>query len=112
MVPLFRDLKKSKGKNDSTLRKEVIGISRSGEVHSLAELVGEEWLLLDAQWSLQLQTSSSDDGHLFELAGHRNVSVYLLPLPFCFLFKIQRESRLPCSFNIYHCHSYTHIIDD
>ncbi|KAF3682726.1 putative transcription factor bHLH93-like [Capsicum annuum] len=72
----MRDLKKSKGKNDSTLRKEVIGISRSGEVHSLAELVGEEWLLLDAQWSLQLQTSSSDDGHLFELAGHRNVKFF------------------------------------
>ncbi|KAK4360589.1 hypothetical protein RND71_019541 [Anisodus tanguticus] len=70
----MRDLKKSKGKIDS---KEVIGISKSGEVHSLAELVGKEWLLLDAQWSLQLQISSSDDGHLFELAGHRNVKFFL-----------------------------------
>ncbi|KAJ8544844.1 hypothetical protein K7X08_017427 [Anisodus acutangulus] len=72
----MRDSKKSKGKNDSTLHKEVIGISKSGEVHSLAELVGKEWLLLDAQWSLQLQTSSSDDGHLFELTGHRNVKFF------------------------------------
>lgn len=77
-----RDSKKSKGRNDSALHKEVIGISKSGEVHSLAELVGKECLLLDAQWSLQLQISSSNDGHLFELAGDRNVSVYLLPLPF------------------------------
>ncbi|CAN4090556.1 unnamed protein product [Withania somnifera] len=72
----MRDSKKSRGKSDSTLHKEVIGISKSGEVHSLAELVGKEWFLLDAQWSLQLQASSCDDGHLFELAGHRNVKFF------------------------------------
>ncbi|XP_049375148.1 glycine-rich domain-containing protein 2-like isoform X1 [Solanum verrucosum] len=72
----MRDSKKSKGETDSTLHKEVVGISKSSEVHSLAELVGKEWLLLDAQWSLQLQTSSSDDGHLFELAGQRNVKFF------------------------------------
>ncbi|KAG5621273.1 hypothetical protein H5410_006491 [Solanum commersonii] len=72
----MRDSKKSKGETDSTLHKEVVGVSKSSEVHSLAELVGKEWLLLDAQWSLQLQTSSSDDGHLFELAGQRNVKFF------------------------------------
>lgn len=102
-----RDSKKSKGETDSTLHKEVVGVSKFGEVHSLAELVGKEWLLLGAQWSLQLQTSSCDDGQLFELAGQRNVSVYLSLLPF--FVKKQQESRLLFSFDVYRCHSYTMI---
>ncbi|OIT19738.1 PREDICTED: glycine-rich domain-containing protein 2-like isoform X1 [Nicotiana attenuata] len=65
----MRNSKKSKRMSNSTLQKEVIGISKSGETHSLAELVGKEWLLLDSHWSLQLQTCSGDEGYLLELVG-------------------------------------------
>lgn len=81
-----RNSKKSKRMSNSTLQKEVIGISKSGETHSLAELVGKEWLLLDSHWSLQLQTCSGDEGYLLELVGgSRIVSVHPLHLTIFFL---------------------------
>ncbi|KAK4367906.1 hypothetical protein RND71_011698 [Anisodus tanguticus] len=65
---------KSKRMGDSTLQKELIGINKAGETHTLAELVGKEWLLLDSRWSLQFQTCSGDDGYLLALVGgSRNI---------------------------------------
>ncbi|KAJ8567403.1 hypothetical protein K7X08_019611 [Anisodus acutangulus] len=55
--------------SDSTLQKELIGINKAGETHTLAELVGKEWLLLDSRWSLQFQTCSGNDGYLLALVG-------------------------------------------
>lgn len=72
----MRDFSKEKGRNDSILRKEVIGITESGEAHTLAEFEGTEWSLIDSQWSLQLQKISNKDGHLFELTGHRMVKLF------------------------------------
>jgi len=61
------------------LQKELIGINKAGETHTLAELVGKEWLLLDSHWSLKFQTCSGDDGYLLELVGgSRIVSVHPL----------------------------------
>ncbi|MCD9645479.1 hypothetical protein HAX54_034440 [Datura stramonium] len=65
----MRNSKKSKRTSDSPLQKELIGINKDGETHTLAKLVGKEWLLLDSRWSLQFQTCSGDDGYLLELIG-------------------------------------------
>lgn len=56
-------------------RKEVIGITLSGETRTLAEFVGTGWSLMDSRWSLHLQKKSGDDGHLFELMGSRKVCI-------------------------------------
>ncbi|KAK2986691.1 hypothetical protein RJ640_010916 [Escallonia rubra] len=72
----YRNLKDAKVTNDSTPKKEVIGINGSGETHHLAALVGTEWSLIESQWSLQLQRTINKDGHLFELTGHRMVKLF------------------------------------
>lgn len=70
----------------SILQKELVGINKAGETHTLAELVGKEWLLLDSRWSLQFQTCRDDDGYLLELVGDsRIVSVHPLLLSIFFL---------------------------
>lgn len=53
----------------------MIGITFSGEIHTLAEFVGTAWSLVDSQWSLHLQKKSGDNGHLFELMGSRKVCI-------------------------------------
>ena len=68
-----RDFGKDKGKN-SISRKEVVGITKYGEEHILAEFISTAWSLMDSQWSLQLQKIPNKDGHLFELTGCRTVS--------------------------------------
>ncbi|XP_059293434.1 glycine-rich domain-containing protein 2-like [Lycium ferocissimum] len=65
----MRNSKISKRMSDSTLQKELIGINKAGETHTLAKLVGKAWLLMDSHWSLQFQTCSGDDGYLLELVG-------------------------------------------
>ncbi|XP_059644981.1 glycine-rich domain-containing protein 1 [Cornus florida] len=72
----LRDFKKAKEENNSISRKEVIGITKSGETCTLAEFVGTEWSLIDSQWSLQLQENFNKDGHLFELMGPRMVKLF------------------------------------
>ncbi|CAN4083108.1 unnamed protein product [Withania somnifera] len=72
----MRNSKKSRRMSGSILQKKLIGINKAGETHTLAELVGKEWLLLDSHWSLQFQTCSGDDSYLLELVGgSRIVSV-------------------------------------
>lgn len=70
----FRD-SKDKVKENCIPRKEVIGITTSGETLTLAEAAGTGWSLMDSQWSLCLQKKSSLDGHLFELMGSRMVCI-------------------------------------
>lgn len=65
----MRNSKKSRRVSGSILQKKVIGIDKAGETHTLAELVGKEWLILDSHWSLQFQTCCGDDGYLLELVG-------------------------------------------
>lgn len=59
--------------NGSILQKELISINKAGETHTLAELVGKEWLLLDSLWSLKFQTCCGDDGYLLELVGSSRI---------------------------------------
>ncbi|XP_058186107.1 glycine-rich domain-containing protein 1-like isoform X2 [Rhododendron vialii] len=64
-------------RNNSKLKKEVIGISKSGKVCTLAEFVGAEWSLIDSSpWSLDLRKRSDKDGDLFELTGLRKVKLF------------------------------------
>ncbi|KAK4585024.1 hypothetical protein RGQ29_022620 [Quercus rubra] len=67
---------KDKVKENCIPRKEVIGITTSGETLTLAEAAGTGWSLMDSQWSLYLQKKSSLDGHLFELIGSRMVKFF------------------------------------
>lgn len=75
-----RDSTKTKVKDKSILKKQVIGVLKSGETSTLAEFVGTRWSLMDSQWSLQLKKKSNEDVHLFELMGCRMVVIYCLSL--------------------------------
>jgi hypothetical protein len=70
-----RDSKNDRARENCVPRKEVIGITFSGETRTLAEFVGTGWSLMDSHWSLHLQKKSGDDGHLFELMGSRKVFI-------------------------------------
>lgn len=72
----YRDLKTVKERNDKFPRKEVIGITESGETRTLAKFLGAEWSLMDSQWSAQLPKNTNIEGHFFELMGHRMVSIF------------------------------------
>lgn len=70
----FRDPKKEKGGDNCTLKKQVIGVTESGETITLAEMVETGWSVMDCCWSLKKK--SSKEGHLFELLGNRMVCIY------------------------------------
>ncbi|KAG2696055.1 hypothetical protein I3760_07G041000 [Carya illinoinensis] len=72
----MRDSSQDKAGENCIHRKEVIGIMASGETRTLAEFVGTGWSLMDSHWSLQFQKKSSDDGHIFELAGNRTIKFF------------------------------------
>lgn len=92
----YRDFNKSKGKSDSMLRQEVIAVTKSGETRTLAEFVGTEWSLIDAQWSICFHNNQNGDGHLLKLTGPRNVRICLLYL--CWNYFI---TFVFCSLHIY-----------
>lgn len=58
-------------------RKQVIGTTKHGETHALAEFVGTRWSLMDSQWVLQHSEEVSEHGHLFDLKGNRMVCIHL-----------------------------------
>ncbi|CAA3015352.1 Hypothetical predicted protein [Olea europaea subsp. europaea] len=68
--------KKSKSKKNN-IRREVVGIPKSGETITLAEFVEKQWSLINSPWSLQLPCTNNDDGHLLELTGPRTVRLFL-----------------------------------
>lgn len=72
----MRDSTKEKERNNCALRKEVFGITKSGETRTLAEFVGKTWSLMESQWSFQLGKKSSKGDHLFELIGNKVVKLY------------------------------------
>ncbi|KAL2926198.1 Glycine-rich domain-containing protein 2 [Bienertia sinuspersici] len=55
---------------------EVLHITDSGETHTLAEFHGKEWLIKGSHGSLKLHCTSGNDGHFFELLGHKMVRLY------------------------------------
>ncbi|CAK9150613.1 unnamed protein product [Ilex paraguariensis] len=73
---LMRDFKKEKGRNNTNLKKEVIGLTKSDESRIVAEFDGIEWSFIDSQWSLKLERNVNKDGSIFELIGHRIVKLF------------------------------------
>ena len=59
--------------DNELLKKEVIGITESGETRTLAKLVGTKWSLIDSSWSVRILTSVDIGVPFFELTGHRTV---------------------------------------
>ncbi|OMP01665.1 hypothetical protein COLO4_11678 [Corchorus olitorius] len=73
----MRESEKAEMKENCPLRKQVIGITKDGETHTLAEFVGARWCLMDSKWILQHSEEVSENGHLFDLKGNRMVKVFL-----------------------------------
>ncbi|XP_022751143.1 glycine-rich domain-containing protein 1-like [Durio zibethinus] len=73
----MRESGKAKIKENCLSRKQVIGITKHGETHAVAEFVGTHWSLMDSQWVLQLSEEVSENGHLFDIKGNRMVKVFL-----------------------------------
>ncbi|XP_065873751.1 glycine-rich domain-containing protein 1 [Euphorbia lathyris] len=72
----MRGSNKTTEKDKSIQKKQVIGATKSGETHALAEFVGTQWSLMDSQWSLQLKAKSNEVGHLFEHIGSRMIKLF------------------------------------
>ncbi|XWS29628.1 hypothetical protein CRYUN_Cryun24cG0045700 [Craigia yunnanensis] len=73
----MRESGKAKMKENCLSRKHVIGITKCGETHAVAEFLGTHWSLMDSQWVLQHSEEVSENGHLFDLEGNRMVKVFL-----------------------------------
>nr|XP_017218219.1 PREDICTED: glycine-rich domain-containing protein 1-like isoform X1 [Daucus carota subsp. sativus]XP_017218220.1 PREDICTED: glycine-rich domain-containing protein 1-like isoform X1 [Daucus carota subsp. sativus] len=72
----MRDNRKLKRADNELLKKEVIGITESGETRTLAKLVGTKWSLIDSSWSVRILTSVDIGVPFFELTGHRTVRYF------------------------------------
>lgn len=76
---IYRDPEKEKEKGNSVPRKEVVGITKSGKICTLAEFVGTGWSLTNSNWSLHRENNSKD-GYLFLLKGKKMVSIHALQM--------------------------------
>ncbi|KAF4353413.1 hypothetical protein F8388_005015 [Cannabis sativa] len=63
-----------KVRENSYARKEVIGMMKSGEIHTLAEFIGTGWSMMNCQWSLFPCKKSSGDCYIFELVGDKMIN--------------------------------------
>ncbi|XP_059629772.1 glycine-rich domain-containing protein 1-like [Cornus florida] len=72
----MRDPKRSEGAKNRISKKEVIGMTGSGETRVLAEFVGEGWLLMGSQWFFQLQKKVSEEDYMFGLIGNRKMVIF------------------------------------
>ncbi|TXG60033.1 hypothetical protein EZV62_014606 [Acer yangbiense] len=70
------DSKKAETRDKCTPRKQVIGVTESGDTHPYAEMVGTGWSLLDSRWLLQLKKKSSKEGHHFDLIGNKTIKIF------------------------------------
>ncbi|GMI67977.1 GLYCINE RICH DOMAIN PROTEIN 2 [Hibiscus trionum] len=73
----MRESGMAKMKEDGLSRKQVIGITKHGETHTVAEFLGTHWSLMNSQWVLQHSDKDSENGPLFDLNGNRMVKVFL-----------------------------------
>ncbi|MBA0760976.1 hypothetical protein Gotri_023685 [Gossypium trilobum] len=71
----MREFGKAKMKENSISSKQVIGITKHGETHTVAEFLGTHWNLMNAQWVLH-NAEVGENGHLFDLKGNRTVKVF------------------------------------
>ncbi|KAM2005270.1 hypothetical protein FF1_000513 [Malus domestica] len=72
----MRHPEKAKARENTILGKEVIGITKSGKISTLAKSVGTGWTLMDSHWSLHREKNSNGDGHLFVLHGEKMVKIF------------------------------------
>lgn len=72
----YRESGKAKMKENSISSKQVIGITKHGETHTVAEFLGTHWYLMNAQWVLH-NAEVGESGHLFDLKGDRTVCIHL-----------------------------------
>lgn len=75
---MYRHPEKAKARENTILGKEVIGITKSGKISTLAKSVGTGWTLMDSHWSLHREKNSNGDGHLFVLHGEKMVCIHAL----------------------------------
>ncbi|KAL8117873.1 hypothetical protein AgCh_015675 [Apium graveolens] len=68
--------RKLKEPNNEFPKKEVIGITESGEMRTLAKLVGTKWSFVDSSWSVQIFTNADVGIPFFELKGHHTVRYF------------------------------------
>ncbi|KAL6225041.1 hypothetical protein ACLB2K_003893 [Fragaria x ananassa] len=71
---IYRDAEMEEVKGISVPKKEVVGITKSGKICTLAECVGTGWSLIDSHWSLHCEKNS--EGHLFLLKGKKMVKFF------------------------------------
>lgn len=74
-------------------RKQVLGITDSGETHPFAEMTETGWSLMDSFWLLQLKKESNQEGYHFELKSNKMVCSCLILLLYVLLFKHLEFSR-------------------
>ncbi|XP_021747602.1 glycine-rich domain-containing protein 1-like [Chenopodium quinoa] len=72
----MRESSKDMTRSTPGLLKEVHYITGSGETHSLAEFQGNGWLIKGTHGSFKLHNTSGNDGHLFELVGHKMMKLF------------------------------------
>ncbi|XWS21367.1 hypothetical protein CRYUN_Cryun30bG0049500 [Craigia yunnanensis] len=72
----IRDSVKEEARNNCQSKKEVIGVTTSGETHVLAESSGRGWFLMNSHWWFQVQKKFNEDGHAFGFKGNRKVIVF------------------------------------
>ncbi|KAK6923227.1 Glycine-rich domain-containing protein-like, partial [Dillenia turbinata] len=72
----MRDSQVSKEGTINFLKKEVIGVTKTGKIQTLAECKEDGWSLMDSLWTFQLQKKSSKDGSIFELIGNKTVRLF------------------------------------
>ncbi|KAK3031290.1 hypothetical protein RJ639_035590 [Escallonia herrerae] len=72
----MRHAKKQDGSNKGSSKKEVIGMTGSGETCVLADFIRERWFLMGSQWFSQLQRKDSEEHHIFELVGGKKMTIY------------------------------------
>ncbi|XVE86905.1 hypothetical protein DITRI_Ditri18aG0073200 [Diplodiscus trichospermus] len=73
----MRESGKAKMKENYHSRRQVIGITKQGKTHTVAEFMGTHWSLMDSRWVLRHSEEASENGHLFDLQGNRMVKVFL-----------------------------------
>lgn len=86
----LRDSTTAEVRNKELIKREVIGMTASGETFVLAEFSETAWSLMNSNWLLQLQSKfSSEKEKIFELSGSRKVSICQDQPSFRWLYRIQ-----------------------
>ncbi|KAF5947176.1 hypothetical protein HYC85_013133 [Camellia sinensis] len=57
-------------------KKEVIGMTGSGETRVLAEFIGQGWSLMNSHWFFQLRKTVSKEDPILDLTGSRKVTIF------------------------------------